>query len=275
MSVVASTVAPRAGGPTRPTVTTKQIWTQFKIDIKGKEVHTAETSSHSWVANQFGHVCLGILLASGLGLVLRLPYFGGLTFPWDYVVGALLATIGVALWEWHAYRCEVKSANTKFLLDRKLLRDNAVIAAAYMVLGVATAFLFRYFAFTDAEWLGIPIEWWGAAFFLGLVLIGVRLAVPWLRQKITWQKAALPYLFRLADARYDDPGKLHRLININPPPDSASSQIVIGGPIGSGRYGALHGHRNRIRFQAREGPLFDFGDAARTRRAISGSLRRR
>jgi hypothetical protein len=235
MSVVVSTVAPRAGGPTRPTVTTKQIRTQFKIDIKGKEVHTAETSSHSWIANQFGHVCLGILLASVLGLLLRVPFLWRLPFPWDYLGGALLATILVVWWEWKAYHEEVKSATEKSLLDRKLLRDNAVIAAAYLVLGVATAVLFRYFAFIDAEWLGIPIMWWGVAFFLGLVLIGVRLAVPWLRQKITWQKAALPYLFRLADAGYDCPGKLQRLINVDPPPDSAASQIVIGGPIGSGR----------------------------------------
>jgi hypothetical protein len=166
-----------------------------------------------------------------------LPYFGGLPFPWNYVVGSLLATIGVAYWEWRAYRKEIKSATTKFLLDRKLLRDNAVIAAVYVVLGVATVFLYRYFAFTDGEWLGVPVVWWGAAFFLGLVLIGVRLAVPWLRQKITWQKAALPYVFRLAYAGYDDHRTLQQLININPPPDrgSAPRQIVIGGPIGSGR----------------------------------------
>src|SRR5262245_8022069 len=76
-------VAPRysrENGPQPPKLTTKDIWAQFKIDIAGKEVQTAETYSHSWVANQFGHVCLGMILASALGVVLG----NGLSvvFPW-------------------------------------------------------------------------------------------------------------------------------------------------------------------------------------------------
>jgi hypothetical protein len=49
------------GGPAPPDITHKDIWAQFKIDIAGKEVQTAETYSHSWIANQFGHVCLPYL----------------------------------------------------------------------------------------------------------------------------------------------------------------------------------------------------------------------
>src|SRR5690349_10063686 len=150
-------------GPEAPEITNKDIWTQFKIDIAGKEVQTAETYSHSWLANQFGHICLGIVLGSGLSVVLgsglsavlpplRLPFSLYLRFPWDTVVGSVLAAIGVAWWEWRAYRIAVTQATGQFPLGRKLLRDNAVIAAAYMMLGVAIAFEDRYFALTPGVW---------------------------------------------------------------------------------------------------------------------------
>jgi hypothetical protein len=63
------------------------------------------------------------------------------------------------------------------------------------------------------------------------------LAPGWLRQKIIWQKASLPYLFRLADVaaqtvQAEDVTVLQQLINRGAPPEY---QIVIGGPIGSGR----------------------------------------
>jgi hypothetical protein len=237
-------------GPEPPNITKKDIWAQFKIDIMGKEVQTAETYSHSWIANQFGHVCLGIVLASLLGVALggglsvvcswlRLPSSWHLPALWDHVVGSVLVAIGVAWWEWRAYRNAVRNATGQFPTDRKLLRDNAVIAAAYMILGVAIAFVHRYFALTSGEWLGVPNVVWGALCFLGLVIIAIRLAVPWLRQKIVWQKAGLPYLFRLADTRPtmagDDVKDLQRLIDGNPPPQTEPCPIVIGGPIGSGR----------------------------------------
>ncbi len=249
MSVVDSTAAPTGTGPRRPMVTKKDIWDQVKIDIAGKEVQTAETYSHSWLANQFGHVCLGMLLGSALGVALgsglsvvlswlRLPAWR-LPFPWDIVAGSVLAVIGAGLWEWWAYRSAVKHATGQFDRGDKLLRDNALVAWAYMTLGVAIAFVYRYFAFTPGEWLGVPNVVWGEICFLVLVIIGIRLAVPWLRQKIVWQKAGLPYLFRLADAQpsmeKDDRAHLQRLINRDPPQEGAPTQIVIGGPIGSGR----------------------------------------
>ena len=108
-----------------------------------------------------------------------------------------------------------------------------------MVLGVALALVNRYFALTPGEWLGASRLKWAGIFFVGLVLIGIRLSLPWLRQKIVWQKAGLPYLFRLADATpsmdADDAENLYRLINKDPPPKGAPCPIVIGGPIGSGR----------------------------------------
>ncbi len=224
-------------GPEAPHITIKNIWAQFKVDIKGKEVQSVETYSHSWVANQLGHVCLGILLAGVLGVALgaagswfNLPHSWHLRSPWNVVAGSLLTAVGVSLWEWRAYRIAEKNATGRFPLDRPLLRNNAVVAAAYMLIGVVMTLVHHFFAVTPRAWL---------LCFLGLVIVAVLLALGWLRQKIVWQKAGLPYLFRLSDTRPtmdgDDAIKLQRLIEINPPPATEPCAIVIGGPIGSGR----------------------------------------
>jgi pantothenate kinase-related protein Tda10 len=72
-----------------------------------------------------------------------------------------------------------------------------------------------------------------------VLFAAIRLAPPWLRQKITWQKAALPYLFRLANAVATidpkDAIALQSLIEGGAPPAKPPRQVVIGGPIGSGR----------------------------------------
>ncbi|HEY7285375.1 MAG TPA: hypothetical protein VH497_08025 [Vicinamibacterales bacterium] len=239
--------------PQPPQVTNRAIWAQFSTDIRGKEVQTAETYSHSWVANQFGHVCLGIILASALTLVLgsgvstvfswlRLPFSWHVPSPWDNIWGCVLVSIGVSAWEWRAYSTEVREATGHhFPVGRRLLRDNAVVAAAYMILGVAIAFIYRFFALTPRDWLGMPGFAWTTICFAGIVIIGILLAVPWLRQKIVWQKAGLPYLFRLADTEATDDAAAARHLQAvidhesGPPPNGDPIQIVVGGPISSGR----------------------------------------
>jgi hypothetical protein len=258
-------VVPGEGGPQRPVITKRDILAQVNVDIRGKEVQTAETYSHSWIANQFGHVCIGIVLTivsalavgPGWSLVvdwLGLPSSWKVAFPWDSVGGAVLATGGIAWWEWKAYRHEVKESIGRFPLDRKLLRDNAITAAAYMVLGVATTLVYGYLVFTtDERWLGVPTWIWGTLCILLLMLIAILLAVPWLRQKIIWQKAGLPYLFRLADAQptmQDEAHTLDALINGPAPPDCVPRQIVVGGPIGSGRTEICAGLGTEFAFKA-------------------------
>src|SRR5262245_32799554 len=223
--------------PEPPAITVKDIGRQFWIDIAGKEVQIAESSSHSWVANQFGHVCLGILLASGVGILLaslKVP------FPWAGIVGCAITAVGASVWEWLAYRKAVKdAAGHQFPLGEKLLRKNAIDAAAYMILGVAIAFVYRFFSLTTFDFLGIPSGWWGGFLYVLIVLEAIRRALFWLRQKITWQKAGLPFLFRLADARpIQDPvdaRNLQNLIDRTLPPSVEANQVVIGGPISSGR----------------------------------------
>ena len=224
--------AAKSAGPTAPHITAKDLWRQFWADAYGKEVQSAATYSYLWLADQFGHLCIGIVVnfaATALtGLVfVYLGWRESFTYDAGIWPGLAITIIGVSLWEWSAYRSSVKQATGVFPLDTKLLRANAVIAATYMSLGGLLGFAFHLALI------------WALVISAVVVVLAVLLAPGWLRQKIIWQKASIPYLFRLADAApnigSDDAAALQKLITDGVPPDIQPYQIVIGGPIGSGR----------------------------------------
>jgi hypothetical protein len=200
-----------------------------------------------------GHVCLGIVVDFGVTLLARyvLPWLGITTMS-PVIVGAIVAAVAVSLWELSAFRTSVKQATGLFPLDRKLLRDNAIIAAAYMVLGVAIGFVFHQESELKA------VLW-----FVGLVALGVACAPPWIRQKMIWQKASLPYLFRLADMQptigTDAAKRLQELIDRGAPPAAAPVQIVVGGPICSGRTPIAAGIGTEFAFKSCKVRFLDLG----------------
>lgn len=220
-------------GPSAPRLTTKDLLHQFWADAYGKEVQTAATYSYTWLADQFGHICIGIILnfiATALsGLVMA--YFGWATeFKYDTGLwpGLIIAVIIAAIWEWSAYNSSVKQATGRFPLDSRLLLWNAIVAATYMALGAVLGFGF-HLPFKPALLVGAFVA-----------VAAVLLAPWWLRQKIIWQKASLPYLFRLADVaaltiQETEAKLLQKLIDDGAPPFTQACQVVIGGPIGSGR----------------------------------------
>lgn len=233
-------------GPTAPNLTSKDLLRQFWADAYGKEVQTAATYSYTWLADQFGHVCIGIIvdfagtLASGLAIKFLFGPDSGL----DYLslwLGLALTVIGVSIWELSAYRSAVKQATGAFPTDTKLLAANAAVAAAYMSLGGVLGFAFHLSA--------IP----SVLIALGAVIAAIILAPGWLRQKMIWQKASIPYLFRLADAarniKDEDAKLLQNLIDAGAPPNTQPCQIVIGGPIGSGRTSMAAGIATEFAFK--------------------------
>jgi hypothetical protein len=241
MTTVDNAQAPPPVGPQVPDITKMQLLTQFRADIYGKEVQDAVTYSYVWLADQMGHVCLGIVINFFLTYLLKwLSELLGFVWSGDKIGVALVGAAIVAFWEFCAFRSAVKSATGLFTLDRKLLRDNAIIAAAYMILGVAIGYAFQ-------------LPEYGLRAFIVLALLGVLPAAYWLRQKIIWQKAALPYLFRLADAQrtvdVKDATELQKLINEDAPPATMPRQVVIGGPIGSGRSGLAAGIGTEFAFK--------------------------
>ena len=227
---------PEAGRqPSPPEITPATLFMQFKADVFGKEVQDATTYSYTWLADQVGHVCLGLLLNFLLTMIAKLLGFAGLVADLIGMVAAIAAT---SFWEFRAYRNSVSKATGLFPLGKKLLRANAIIASVYMALGSIAGLLAIRGALAMAAH---ETPWWGIVGLLVVIAVGVVLAPDWLRQKIIWQKAALPYLSRLAEApktfaNNEDARLLQRLISKKDgPPDGPGSQVVITGRIGSGR----------------------------------------
>jgi hypothetical protein len=217
--------------PRPPLITLKELWQQFRADVYGKEVQSAATYSYMWMADQMGHICVGILVnyLTTLGIQNYLwPFLGWHDDTYIPVAGLLAAIAIVAAWEFSTYRSSEHAGKGLFPLGRVLLRDNALIATMYMAIGAVVGFGFH-----------LSIKWSGLTFLLFCTFVAVWLAPRWLRQKIIWQKAALPYLARLADVERtmgpDVAKALQKLIDDGAPPTTKPSQVIIGGPVGSGR----------------------------------------
>ena len=231
-----------------PKLTPKDLLRQFWADAYGKEVQTAATYSYLWLADQFGHVCIGIIVdflattVSGLVIVLlhpstRLAYNTGV---WP---GLIITIVAVSLWEWCAYRSSVKQATGTFPLDKKLLRRNAIIAAAYMSLGGVLGFAFHASSLPQALVISAVAT-----------IVAIMLAPRWIEQKIIWQKAGIPYLFRLADAVHTiDPADALLLQTFidrgSPVSKSEARQVIVGGPIGCGRSSMAAGIATEFAFK--------------------------
>jgi MFS family permease len=299
-------------GPSAPNLTLSDLGKQFWADAYGKEVQTAATYSYTWLADQFGHLAIGMVahflatVVAGRAIVLYghladgwpklafvailvagvvvalLTLFAPIAKGWLLAAASLLASLaagwvvawmsGISVseilatgleapftnlpamlaglliaslffisWELSAYRSSVQKATRAFPLDTKLLRDNAVIATVYLFLGAMLSFAFHLRGISSWPVAWFPISPWAMSWLILFTVIGaaIILAFPWLRQKITWQKAALPYLCRLADAAptilEDDARDLQKLIDEGAPPLTFPCAILIGGPIGSGR----------------------------------------
>src|SRR5215475_366688 len=234
----------KAVGPTAPKIGSKELLHQFWADAYGKEVQTAATYSYTWLADQFGHICIGIIVNFFATTVSGIVMAGWRDLKYDTGIwpGLFLAVAGAAVWEWSAYNSAVKQATGRVPLDTRLLRDNAIIAATYIALGALLGFAF-HLALLPAFLISISV-----------VAAAILLAPPWLRQKIIWQKASIPYLFRLADAAptISEPNAtvLQTLIDNHVPPKISPCQVVIGGPIGSGRTSMAAGIGTEFAFKS-------------------------
>jgi hypothetical protein len=130
-------------------LTPKNLWDQFWADVYGKEVQTTATYSYTWVADQFGHICLGLIgnfAATALcGVVMTLlgwsSEFHYDTGKWP---GLVIVSVGAAVWEWFAYSKSADEATKLFPLDKALLLANAQVVAAYMILGGVLGFAFHF-----------------------------------------------------------------------------------------------------------------------------------
>src|SRR5712675_2402732 len=89
----ASSLSSRASDhPRPPHITYADLLKQFRADVYGKEVQSAATYSYMWMADQMGHVCVGILVnqVTTFGARHLWQYFGWPSFA---EVAGLIAAI--------------------------------------------------------------------------------------------------------------------------------------------------------------------------------------
>lgn len=220
--------------PIAPVITNADLGRQFWLDAYGKEVQSAATYSYMWMADQAGHMGIGILLhfaftplfahlptALGLGSFFASPFM-------SEFAGFIATALIVSYWEWSAYKTDAQRAKgSQFPLQKPLLKANAIVAAAYMTLGGGIGWALHL------DWqISVPI-------IAVIGVVAVIMARPWLRQKIIWQKAALPFLARMADIAPNmaeaSAKALWNLIIATPPPIGPPRAVVISGTLGSGR----------------------------------------
>lgn len=239
--------------PQPPDLGNADVWNQIVVDASGKEVEMAATYSYMWLADEVGHMGLGILLSFGTITLARLLMHAPPEALLPQVLGFLIAAALVASWEWNSYRQSFKAAEgSQFPLQVGLLRRDAVVATFYMALGAAMGW-----ALHQSWMISVPL-------ILLMVALAFKVAFPWVREKMIWQKAGLPYLSRMADLGKsimpdEKARRLWALVETPPPAGHAGTprHVLIAGHVGSGRtrlaasYGTEHAFRGRsVRYLA-------------------------
>ena len=167
---------------------------QFWADVFGKEVQDATTYSYTWLADQVGHVCLGLLINFVLTMIAKLLGFSGVVADLIGMVSAIGVT---SCWEFRAYRNSVSQGHGLIPAREETVAgqcdDRFSLHGPRVICGLLGD--------QGALAMAVPeaTPWWEIVGLLILCVVGVALAPNWLRQKIIWQKAALPYLARLAE----------------------------------------------------------------------------
>ena len=170
----------------------RRVFTQVAHDLYGtKDVQDAITASYVWMADQIGHISLGLLPTLLFGWIWKLLCtHWKLDDVWSIGGCVVIALAVFANWiskERQDYVDTYKRAVKRFAFDSSDIKWNVKTALLYFGIGGLLA-------------LGALIGW---PWLLGALLLslwpGVRVAFWWLRRKLAFQQAGLPYLYRLTN----------------------------------------------------------------------------
>ena len=175
----------------------RRVFTQVSHDLYGtKDVQDAITASYVWLADQIGHLTLGLVPTLLLSWI-----WDGIWARWicaDCAAGdgwrilglVVLAALVFAYW---CYKEATDRRDTEQRAGRVFFFDSGDI-----LWNVKTALL--YFGIGGLLAIAVFIHWWALVVALALVLWpALRVAFWWLRRKLAFQQAGLPYLYRLAN----------------------------------------------------------------------------
>ena len=170
----------------------RRVFTQVAHDLYGtKDVQDAITASYVWMADQIGHLALGLLPTLLFGWIWQLLCdHWGLGEGWSIGGCAALALAIFAYWiskERQDYVDTYKRAVKRFPFDSSDITWNVKTALLYFGIGG----LLALGALTNWKWLVVALllSLWPA----------FRVAFWWLRRKLAFQQAGLPYLYRLTN----------------------------------------------------------------------------
>ena len=231
--------------PVPPKATLRAILRQTYLDwFTTKDVQETPTVTYVWTADQFGHFGLGFLPTLVFAWIATWS-FGVNETEWDLfglaVVPRINFLVGIAIgvfcfWigkELVDYRSEVKratQAKSSFPFNSKEIWWNVFTAWIFFAMGSFVAGL----SFLHPKF---PLY---ALVILLPVTVGV--SIWWLRRKLTFQQAGLPYLYRLANFPNflsSDPATAKSVVEfvlkmIDPKPQ-VTKQLIISGKSNSGR----------------------------------------
>jgi hypothetical protein len=235
-----------AAGPERPRPPGPlTVIKQAYKDGFGKDVQETPTVSYVWMADQFGHFTLGFAITFVFSWIAVWLWYG--TRPQPEWLMVACAAANMAIWvakEIRDYFREQENftrAHTppqglgQFPFNGKEIIWNVITALFYILTGAAVA---------GAVGFGPQ---WGVVTLIVVLIPAVLLGGWWLRRKITFQQAGLPYLYRLANfpnpvvpavgqegdavrviLDFIEPGKVAQT-------PGAPRHLILTGPLGTGK----------------------------------------
>ena len=165
----------------------RRVFAQVSIDLYGtKDGQDIITASYVWMADQIGHLFLGLVPTLLLAWLCTLV-------PWDWlriVLTVVLAGCMFSYWvskEVADFHDTFHRAGKVFEFDSSDIWWNVKTALTYFGMAgiwAVAAFVGHYLllpAILISAWPGLMVAYW------------------WLRRKLAFQQAGLPYLYRLAN----------------------------------------------------------------------------
>lgn len=209
--------------PHLPTI--REVACQTYHDWFGKDVQETPTVSYVWTADQFGHFGLGFQITFVLTWFAKLLHYDNSRIYIELTAANLAVWIGKEVRDFFYERRLATAAAGKFPFNSRELWWNIFTALFFIGIGivVASVSLFSPLWALRTSVISLPF----------VLVIGVW----WLRRKITFQQAGLPYLYRLANfppnLTDEEARKVQALVNPNTMPDC--QHLVLAGPIGAGK----------------------------------------
>jgi hypothetical protein len=221
------TPAPQLPKPTVPGV--RQVFDQVVRDLFGKDVQDTATFSYEWTADQFGHFALGFEITIVLSWVATWRgYQGGRVGFWiglAVVLGFVLKEADDFYREW----TKARAARSVFKFNGLELFYNTFTAVYYIAMGALVA------------GFGLLDPCCGLIAVVVSIPLAAGMGYAWLRRKLVFQQAGLPYLYRLANFPNEiDTTTAKFIVSLSKPAPAIAAptigeHLIVAGPLDSGK----------------------------------------